>query len=115
MKWMFLLPLALLCASCSTLPLDHPDQRISGPAEVGGIVGIGIGVPITILALPVTIPLSHQDDSPDGGGAYILAAPSLATGTIVGNAVGSIPWVIFQGWKSGDSEQEMGGNPPPAP
>ena len=115
MKSTTILSLALLGASCSPLPLDHPDTRISGPAEVGGIVGIGLGIPLTVIALPVTIPLSRQNPSPDGGEAYTMAAPSLVMGSIVGNAVGSVPWVLFQGWKSRDKEQGMGKQAPPAP
>ncbi len=97
--------IAVLCVSmtvafsgCMTMPLDHPDPKVAVPAEIGGIVGIVAGIPLDIVALPITWPLSAMDDSPDGGGAYIIMAPSLGLGYVVGNVVGFVPWLAFGWW-----------------
>lgn len=90
--------LSLIVSGCMTMPLDHPDPKVAVPAEIGGITGIVAGIPLDIAALPITLPLAAMDDSPDGGGAYIIMAPSLVTGYVVGNAAGLIPWLAFGWW-----------------
>ena len=90
--------MCLSFSGCVTMPLDHPDPKVAGPAEVGGIVGMVAGIPLDIVALPITWPLAAMDDSPDGGGAYIIMAPSIVTGYVVGNVVGFVPWLAFGWW-----------------
>jgi hypothetical protein len=104
---------ALFLSGCAHMPLNHPDPKVAVPAEVGGIVGIVAGIPLDIVALPITIPLAAMDKSPDGGSAYIIMAPSLGTGYVVGNAVGFVPWLVWGWWGNEKYEARQGREVPP--
>lgn len=98
---------------CHAIPLLCVPRWISldGAAKsraIGGIVVIVAGIPLDIGALPITLSLSAMDHSPDGGGAYIVVAPSLATGFVIGNVIGFVPWLGFGWWENEKYEQQRG-------
>jgi hypothetical protein len=103
---------SFVLSGCSHMPLNHPDPKVAVPAECAGIVGMVAGIPLSIVALPVTMPLAAMNDSPDGGDAYIMAAPSLGLGYLVGNTVGFVPWLIW-GWWGNDKYQPSQSLKPP--
>jgi len=98
------LSIAGLASGCMTI-MDHPDPVVSGAAEVGAIAGAVLAVPLDVVALPVTWPvsawMSKSANSPDCAGyeeCLIVLGPSIAVGYVLGNVTGGAAWLICGWW-----------------
>src|SRR5437773_1908873 len=80
--------------------IDHPSPAVNVPAALGLGLGTIVGVPIMILALPITLPLGIAafSDDPKVSNADILANAVAWPNAVcaVGGcyALGGIPYVI---------------------
>lgn len=77
--------------------VDHPNPGVKYPARVGGVVGVILGVPLTLIALPITVPIAIATDS-----NMVPAAPLVGMYAGVATVFGAIAWPLFGWWKSTD-------------
>ena len=73
--------------------LDHDNAGVQIPARAGAILGAVVGIPVSILLAPITIPYSVATDS-NLGPITPLYYSILAGGTIFGG----IAWPFFGWW-----------------
>lgn len=103
-----LVTLTLFMWSCSATRVDnddkigapfdeHPNAAVRYPAHVGGIIGAIIGVPLTIVALPITVPVAAATDQ----NATPLV-PLLGSYLGFSTVFGAISWPLFGWWKIQD-------------
>ena len=105
---MLMITITFLMLSCSATrvvnddkigaPFDeHPYPAVRYPAHAGKIIGAIIGVPLTIVALPITIPVAVATDQ----NATPLA-PSFGSYLGFSTVFGAISWPLFGWWKIHD-------------
>lgn len=111
MKRVIILIMALVMCSCSASRtsskdetgapfVDHPNPGVKYPARFGGVVGVILGVPLTLIALPITVPIAIATDS-----NMAPAAPLVGMYAGVATVFGAITWPLFGWWKSTNDEQ----------
>lgn len=72
----------------------HDNPLVSVPSTIGAVAAGAVGVPIAVLALPVTIPIGVANDA-----NLAPLAPVFAVAQVGSVVVGGLPWLAF-GWIS---------------
>ena len=111
-----LLAVALLSApSCSQLVQytdELTDKRtgrtlfVRAPATLGGVVGFVVGIPVDIVALPITYAVYAYQDANEPGGTdplSILLFPSFflwRAGSLIAAPFDMIEFAVYRAWRS---------------
>lgn len=105
----------LLCAGCTQLVRytdDLVDARTGrtvatrAPATAGGIVGFVAGVPIDLVALPVTYGVYATQDEYERDPVSIFLFPSFVlwhVGTLLGAPFDLMEWSLWRAWQPDDA------------
>lgn len=70
--------------------VDHENPLVSGSASVGAAVMGVVGVPVAIVALPVSIPVGMACDA-----SLAPLAPMFAVAQVGAIALGGLPWLLL--------------------
>jgi hypothetical protein len=103
-KAFWLLPILFCfgCASHHAVLFNHPKSIVSVPALVGTYTGFVAGLPVAIVASPITYPIALSIDDPlDCTTAPILLSPALAVGWVGSEITGRPFWLVFGWWGEG--------------
>lgn len=85
--------------------VGHESAFVSVPATVGAVVAGAVGVPVAVLALPITMPAS----APGPGGPNLLPmAPVFATAQVGAVMMGSVPWLLALPFRSREQPSRPG-------
>lgn len=96
------LALALVSGGCAHLQTDdyplglgsHHSYYVSIPSNVGGSLGLVVGVPLTLALSPITVPLGFLVEG--SGGAFVFfVAPAVGMGYGVGTVFGTVPYFTY--------------------
>lgn len=106
--------LLLLLSSCAPLveyAQDLTDRRtgrtlfVRTPATVGGFVGFGLGLPLSLAGLPITYTIHRQQSRSDPGQADPLSTllwPSFVlwrAGNLLATPFDVVEWVLYRSWR----------------
>ncbi len=106
--------LLLLTAACGQL-IQYSDELVDArtgrtevviwPATVGGVVGFAVGIPVDVIALPVTYPVYLLQKSDSGGGdvSSTLLFPSFvlwrAGAIVLGAPFDLLEFGVYRAWQ----------------
>lgn len=106
-----LLAIAMGCTSCSQL-VRYTDDLVDArsgrslftrtPATVGGVVGLVVGVPVDIVALPVTYAVYASEDPLKRDALSTFLFPSFVlqhVGQLLGAPFDLIEWSAYRAWQ----------------
>ena len=79
----------------------HENDAQATSGRIGYLLGSLIGIPVSIICLPVTIPLNSGNKDPQS--ASSLLAPMHYCGTGLGTVTGILTWLLF-GWYTFDED-----------
>jgi hypothetical protein len=104
----YFLFVVVVCAGCSHnhrfaidgLP-DHPKRVVRYPAKVGGVLGCIVGVPLTIIMLPITMTIVERKNGPVENQFLILMPVSVSCEVGI-LCVGGPSWLVFGWWGKND-------------
>ncbi|MFC1461337.1 hypothetical protein ACFLQR_02320 [Verrucomicrobiota bacterium] len=87
--------------------MEHPKRVVKYPSRVGNVCGSIVGVPVSVVLLPVSYPvtIASGDTGEEGWGVY---APAVFCGDVGTILFGGVPWLGFGWW---GNEQEPKGQP----
>lgn len=103
----------LLLAGCGSVVQyaeDLTDRRtgrtwfVRTPAAIGGFVGFGVGVPVSIAALPVTYVIyesARREDAANVDALSTLMWPSFVLwrgGNLLGSPFDVVEWLAYRAW-----------------
>ena len=98
------------CAQFLEYTGDLTDDRtgrtlfVTLPATVGGFAGFLIGIPVSVVALPITWPAYEIEKAQDAANASFLRTaitPSfvlMRLGTLLGMPFDAVEWVAYRAW-----------------
>jgi hypothetical protein len=97
--------LLLLSCGCATF-YDHPDPKVSYPAQAGQITGAIVAIPVDVVLAPILYPIGAYTIDPTGkadgptnlGGCLGSIIPSMVVAETLGNTVGACSWLLFGWW-----------------
>jgi hypothetical protein len=106
---------SVLCASCAQL-VAYPDALVDArtgrslftrvPATVGGVIGFTVGVPVDLVALPVTTAVHLAQDPLQRDVLSTFLFPSFVLwhiGTLIGAPIDLVEWGAFRAFRSPES------------
>ncbi|MGK0520097.1 MAG: hypothetical protein ACJAUC_002802 [Planctomycetota bacterium] len=70
--------------------VDHEQPLVSVPANVGAFVMGVVGVPVAVVALPISVPISVANDAALGP-----LAPMFAVAQVGAIVLGGLPWLVL--------------------
>lgn len=86
--------LTLPCCAGFYDPLEeltgHEQSLVSAPANVGAFAMGVVGVPIAVLALPITVPVAVANDA-----NLAPLAPVFVVAQVGAIALGGLPWLLL--------------------
>jgi hypothetical protein len=107
--------LLVLCAGCAQM-VRYTDDLVDArtgrtlvtrmPATFGGVVGFVVGVPVDIVAVPVTFAVYQTQEETKRDPLSIFLFPSFLLwhiGTLVGAPIDLIEWGVYRAWQSDDA------------
>ena len=102
-------PLSLVSCAGFYAPLEtlihHDCECVAVPATVGAVAAGAVGVPIAILAMPVTVTISSASPS---GPNLLPIAPVFAVAQVGAIVVGGLPWLLMAPFSSAPAGAEHG-------
>lgn len=114
---------ALLCVSCSSIVkyTDEVTDQASGrsiftvaPANFFGLCGFIVGIPLDVVALPVSYPILQSTPPEDQDPLSTLLFPSFVLwrcGVLVAAPIDGLEYLIVRSWQgtptTGNEEQEL--------
>ena len=98
--------LGVISAGCATTHqwlVEHPKRTVRYPALAGETAGYLVGLPVALICLPITLPISAFNQDSEAAHWAPLAPVIVARDTIT-TLVGGGPWLIFGWWGVPESE-----------
>ena len=103
MKKLTCLIAAILLLSNSGCALWESERHIVRiPRQAGSDLGLVAGLPISIVAWPITIPIAMQYPAEDDTTYQILFAPSVALAVVLGTTMALPTYALFGWWGQGE-------------
>ncbi|MEZ5964648.1 MAG: hypothetical protein R3F56_12435 [Planctomycetota bacterium] len=109
--WFAALALSSSCAQLVEYAQDLTDRRtgrtlfVRTPATVGGFVGFAVGLPLSVVGLPVTYTVHRQQARFDPGQADALSTllwPSFVLwrgGNLLATPFDLVEWMAYRSWR----------------
>jgi len=82
--------------------VKHPNPLVRYPSLTGAFLGVIVGAPVALVALPITYPLGKQMENntgKPGTATNTMYSPMTATGEGGTLALGGPFWLLFGWWK----------------